>query len=240
MSLNINFKQCHPSNYRSYRKDKIKWLVMHYTGNKGDTASGNAAYFSRTKNLGASAHYFVDEKEIWQSIPESACAWHCGSETGRYYNSARNDNSIGIEMCSDWRNGEYVITAATMDKAVELAKDIMKRHNIPIERVCMHYDVTRKQCPLPWVKHYDEWNKFIKKLKEKDMTKGEVTQIAEQVYDKNNVVYETLNDVPEWAKPTIKKLVDKGYLEGDGRGLNLSSDLVRTLVINDRSGIYGE
>ena len=28
--------------------------------------------------------------------------------------------------------------------------------------------------------------------------------------------------------------------EGDDKGLNLSEDLLRTLVINDRAGIYGE
>ena len=44
--------------------------------------------------------------------------------------------------------------------------------------------------------------------------------------------------MPEWARPTIQKLVDKDILKGDGNGLNLTDELLRMLVINDRAGIY--
>lgn len=50
------------------------------------------------------------------------------------------------------------------------------------------------------------------------------------------MTYKTLNDVPAWAKSTVKKCVDKGALQGDGSGLNLSEDLCRTLVVLDRLG----
>jgi hypothetical protein len=45
-------------------------------------------------------------------------------------------------------------------------------------------------------------------------------------------------NMPEWALPTVKKLTDKGYLKGDDTGLNLTEDLLRILVINDRAGLY--
>lgn len=45
-------------------------------------------------------------------------------------------------------------------------------------------------------------------------------------------------NMPEWAKPTITKLLNKGILKGDGEGLNLNDDMLRMLVINDRAGIY--
>ena len=45
--------------------------------------------------------------------------------------------------------------------------------------------------------------------------------------------------MPEWAVPTITKLVDKGFLKGDEEGkLGLTEDLMRLLVINDRAGLY--
>ena len=47
-------------------------------------------------------------------------------------------------------------------------------------------------------------------------------------------------NMPEWARPTIQKLVDKGCLKGDENGLNLTDELLRILVINDRAGIYGK
>ena len=46
------------------------------------------------------------------------------------------------------------------------------------------------------------------------------------------------NNMPEWARPTIQKLVDKGILQGDENGLGLTDDLLRVLVINDRAGLY--
>ena len=84
------------------------------------------------------------------------------------------------------------------------------------------------------------------------MTKAETTaiakteatkiagQVAEKVYAKYNKVYNSVAEVPDWGKATIKKLVDKGYLKGNGKGLDLSEDLLRVLVINDRAGMYGE
>ena len=51
--------------------------------------------------------------------------------------------------------------------------------------------------------------------------------------------YNTIEEMPDWAKPTIEKLVKKGFLQGDGNGLDLSHDMVRMLVIHDRAGMYG-
>lgn len=52
--------------------------------------------------------------------------------------------------------------------------------------------------------------------------------------------YNTLSEMPDWAQPTIKKLEEKGYLAGNGGVLDLSEDMVRMFVINDRAGVYGE
>lgn len=47
------------------------------------------------------------------------------------------------------------------------------------------------------------------------------------------------NNLPKWAKPTIKKLVDKKYLQGnDKNSLELSYLMMRVLVILDRVGMF--
>ena len=52
--------------------------------------------------------------------------------------------------------------------------------------------------------------------------------------------YNTTNEMPLWARPTVEKLVSQSRLQGDGEGrLNLSEDMLRLLVINDRAGLYG-
>ena len=50
--------QCHPSNCYTYRNDDILFIVIHFTGNNGDTALNNCNYFSGA-NRGASANYFI-------------------------------------------------------------------------------------------------------------------------------------------------------------------------------------
>lgn len=53
------------------------------------------------------------------------------------------------------------------------------------------------------------------------------------------VRYNTLDELPEYAQPTIEKLLDKEYLKGKIGGLDLSEDMVRMLVILDRAGVFG-
>ena len=48
--------------------------------------------------------------------------------------------------------------------------------------------------------------------------------------------YKTLDDVPEWYKPTVEKLVNAGALQGTGDGLNVSEDFCRTMTVLDRMG----
>ena len=52
-------------------------------------------------------------------------------------------------------------------------------------------------------------------------------------------IYNYIDDnMPEWARETVQKLVDKGYLRGDEGGRNRTEEMLRLLVINDRAGLY--
>lgn len=164
--MNIPFVQANSSNYKKGRTAPIQWIVVHYTANDGDTDAGNASYFARTPNLSASAHYFVNEDSVTQSVRDSDTAWHCGAST--YYNGCRNANSIGVEMCSDKVNGKYVITEQTVARTAELVRMLMQKYGIPVSRVCRHYDVTHKQCPEPWVRNPQLWEDFKKRLTQKE------------------------------------------------------------------------
>lgn len=53
------------------------------------------------------------------------------------------------------------------------------------------------------------------------------------------VRYDSISDIPNYAKATIQKLIYHGFLAGTATGkLDLSEDMLRILVINDRTGIY--
>ena len=157
--------KCHSSNYKAGRTSKIQYIVIHYTANNGDTARGNGSYFSRTANIKASAHYFCDEREVCHSVADPDTAYHVGANTYRH-KLCRNDNSIGIEMCSKKdANGKYYIPEATVKNAIEITKQKMKQYNVPLENVLRHYDVTGKNCPEPFVRNPQLWDEFKAKLK---------------------------------------------------------------------------
>lgn len=74
--------------------------------------------------------------------------------------------------------------------------------------------------------------------------KGMIGDLADKVERLSNpMIYNYIDDnMPDWAKPTIQKLVDKGILRGtnDDGDLGLTEDIMRILVINDRAGVYDE
>lgn len=49
--------------------------------------------------------------------------------------------------------------------------------------------------------------------------------------------YNTVDELP-YGKDTIEKLINLGYLNGTGKGLDLSIDMVRILIILDRAGVF--
>ena len=52
-------------------------------------------------------------------------------------------------------------------------------------------------------------------------------------------VYHYTTELPDWAKPTIQKLLDRKIYAGASEcDLNLPETLMRVLVINDRAGLY--
>ena len=219
----------HQSNYTKGRKEQIQYIVVHYTANNGDRAEGNGNYFAHP-NRNASAHYFVDENTIVQSVHDENTAWHCGAKSYRH-EKCRNNNSIGVEMCSEKdQNGQYYINQETQNTAIAVVKMIMEKYNIPLENVLRHYDVTGKMCPEPFVRNEVQWLDFKRKLSEKEKKEG------------TEMVYNYIDDnMPDWARPTIQKLVKKGAIQGNAKGeLGLTDIMLRLLVINDRTGCYGK
>lgn len=56
--------------------------------------------------------------------------------------------------------------------------------------------------------------------------------------EEKEVRYNKVSEIPSWGKETVNKLIEKGVLKGDGNNLNISEDMLRILVINDRIGLY--
>lgn len=147
--MNIKTDLANRANYGDARSiNSIKYIVIHYTANDGDTDENNGAYF-RNNAIETSAHYFVDSDSITQSVPDDYVAWHCGAIVYKH-DKCRNANSIGIEICDDTKNGVIYPSAKTIANTIELVESLMKKYNIPKANVIRHYDVTSKICPAYW------------------------------------------------------------------------------------------
>lgn len=247
MKINTYFTRV---NFSTLKNKVNRYIVIHFTANNGDTALGNCKYFYDV-NRNASAHYFVDENGIYQCVKDSDVAWHCGAKSYKHP-YCRNSNSIGVELCSRKLNN-YYFKDETVTNGVYLVRELMAKYNIPIENVIRHYDVTGKVCPEPYVRDNTAWQNFKARLtatevkESDDMTEAEVRKIAAQITNdmiykyvtsKQEKVYHSIDEVPEWGKATVKKLIDKGALKGTENGLDISYTLLRLFVVNDRAGIY--
>ena len=72
--------------------------------------------------------------------------------------------------------------------------------------------------------------------------KAAIDDLSARVYAlEHPMIYNYIDsNMPDWARPTIQKLVDKGFLKGDAVGeLGLTYDMMRMFVVNDRAGLYG-
>lgn len=141
MSYTIKEQLANSGNYGGSRNaSQIRYLVYHYTGNDGDKAANNAAYFQRNI-VKASAHYFVDDTTVYLSVPDLKIAWSVGGSKyanadktggGTMYGVITNTNSISIEMCDTIRNGVYQASEATLANAAALGRELMEKYHIPI------------------------------------------------------------------------------------------------------------
>lgn len=142
----------------------IKYIAIHYTAG-GSSRKGSARNVKRVfESRAASADFAVDDAEAVQFNPDlkNYYCWAVGDPKNKYskggslYGVATNRNTVSIEMCSNLKSGAtalvpnhagWTFTDAALRNAAKLTKVLMKKFNIPIERVVRHYDVSGKVCP---------------------------------------------------------------------------------------------
>lgn len=201
------------SNYGATRPTaNIKYIVIHYTGNDGDTDENNGNYFENNV-VKTSAHYFVDSDSITQSVPDNYIAWHCGANAYKHA-YCRNANSIGIEICDDLRNGVIYPSAKTITKVLELTEYLMKKYSIPKENVIRHYDVTGKLCPAYWCGTTEKNNKWKSEFWDK-IGKGATVNTSTTTGGSNTIKVDSAQ--------SFSKSYAKAYKVTAASGLNMRS-----------------
>lgn len=169
---------------------EIKYLAIHFTAGSSSKAGSAKSVKHVFEQRQASADFAVDDQDLVQFNPDlkNYYCWAVGDGNGKY--GVTNKNSISIEICSSLKKGTsaavpnhsgWYFTDAALENVVKLSKYLMKKYNIPIDRVIRHYDASRKSCPglVGWndgtlykedgsktkeKNNSNEWIKFKKKL----------------------------------------------------------------------------
>ncbi len=152
-------------------KNTVKYIVIHYTGNKGDTAKNNVDFFATGNTRPAGAHFFVDKSgQIGRSIPMNRTAWAIGGSKypgisgGSYYGKCKNSNSVSIELCD-------LVSGAPSREQMRAARRLVRyiqKYCPNAKKIIRHWDVTGKICPATMAgKDNKQWKKFRKYLKNK-------------------------------------------------------------------------
>ncbi len=168
-------------------------IVLHWTANPGASAKANRDFFEARKDGRSgygSANYIIDtDGAIICAIPDDEVSYHCGSSapdpaSGKIYTdyardkfgrfaskySSPNNCTIGIELCPIDAAGNF--TEKTLNAAAGLCAELCKKYGLTAGDITTHYAVVGwKSCPLYFVEHPDELERFkndVKKIMEAD------------------------------------------------------------------------
>lgn len=233
VETNLNFNSLSERSYTDM-------IVIHHTGSSDMDASAEQIHGWHLSNgwSGIGYHYVIrKDGTIERGRPEWAIGSHAYGE---------NSHTIGIHLSGDFE--QAYPTDKQIEKLAMLIADIADRYGIPIDHnhVVGHGELMSTDCPGNNLQTYLDDGTIIGKAiwyynKENGIEQTE-TQVVEQdggnQGGRGSERFNTLDSLPDWAKPTIEKMITKGLLNGNGNSLDLSLDMIRIFVINDRAGLY--
>ena len=135
------------------------------------------------------------------------------SAIGSHSGPKGNGDSVGVCLTGNFEIDKP--TAAQINSLVWLITRYLEPRYGSLQ-VVGHSDVMATACPgknFPWAD--------LKRRLEED----------------DDMIYKTLNDVPDWGRPLIKKLIDRKSLAGDGKGNINLPESTKALVILEREGV---
>ncbi len=182
-------------------KNKIKFLIIHYTGMKKEiTAIKKLCDI----NSEVSAHYFIKKDgSILNLVPDLYEAWHAGKSSWKNIKSL-NKYSIGIEIQNTGHENDYENYSSKQIKSLnKLLKYLIKFYKINIENILGHSDIAplRKKDPgekFPWNKlaklRLAKWHKLNeKKIKKYRLVKLNIIEEISFFRNLNKIGYIKVN-----------------------------------------------
>ena len=177
----MEIKQIYSPNFdlNKRKKEKIKYLVFHYTGMKNEKSALKRLY---DRNSKVSSHYFIKKNgSIINLVPDRYVSWHAGIS---FWKKLKNINkySIGIEIHNPGHQHGYKSFNKNQIIAIKyLSLKLAKKYNLKKKQYLAHSDIApdRKKDPgekFPWklLSKYKigVWHSIDKKILKKNRLKN--------------------------------------------------------------------
>ena len=213
-------------------------IMLHSIGCPQPNASVMAQNFNQYRPNGQSVcvHAFVQrDGTVYQTLPWEMRGWHCGGSA--------NSTHIGVEMTEPSEGMTYAEAAeqiaGTYHTAVELFAALCKQYGLDPEQdgvIIGHAEGHRRGVASNHADPELLWRTYDMGYTMDGFRADVAATIAAKNTDTNEeddmVRYDSIDDVPGWARSTIKEMMDAGLIAGTGGGrLDLSDDMLRMLYI---------
>ena len=216
-------------------KNRIKFIIIHYTGMKKESAAIKRLQDPKSK---VSSHYLIKRNgEIINLVPDLFEAWHAGNSSWKHFKSL-NKNSIGIEITNPGhQHGYKKFSKKQIFSLQKLLKILIKKYKIKKNYVLGHSDISpgRKKDPgekFPWEtlakNKLSFWHnldqKKIKKFREKNLiSRIDVNSFLKNLYkigynnvkkfnSKKNIKYLTLAFQRRFRQSLVNGKIDRECL----------------------------
>lgn len=214
-------------------------IMLHSVGTPQPSAAVFARGFNQYQPGGASVcvHAFVQaDGTVYQTLPWEMIAWHCGGSA--------NSTHIGVEMTEPsagmTRDEAAEQIAGTYRTAVELFAALCGQYGLDPAQdgvIIGHAEGHRRGVASNHADPELLWRTYDMGYTmdgfRADVAEAMGNGAREEALDMPR--YDSVAEMPQWARADVQRLIDRGVLSGVGNGrLDLSLDMIRTMLVCQR------
>ena len=214
-------------------------IMLHSVG----TPQPSAAVFTRSFNqyqpggVSVCVHAFAQaDGTVYQTLPWEMRGWHCGGSA--------NSTHIGVEMTEPSAGMTYAEAAeqiaGTYHTAVELFAELCKQYELDPAQdgvIIGHAEGHRRGVASNHADPDYLWGAYSMGYTmdgfRRDVAEAMKNGAREEALDMPR--YDSVAEMPQWARADAQRLIDRGALQGNTDGkLDVSEDMIRTMIVCQR------
>lgn len=214
-------------------------IMLHSVGTPQPSAAVFARSFNQYQPGGVSVcvHAFAQaDGTVYQTLPWEMRGWHCGGSA--------NSTHIGVEMTEPSAGMTYAEAAeqiaGTYHTAVELFAELCKQYELDPAQdgvIIGHAEGHRRGVASNHADPELLWRTYDMGYTmdgfRRDVAEAMKNGAREEALDMPR--YDSVAEMPQWARAGVQRLIDRGALQGNTDGkLDVSEDMIRTMIVCQR------